>query len=168
MPTGAALFFQSSASDLVANDTNGVPDMFVRDLTAGTTTLVSINSAGTNSGSGSSDIGSLNADGGLVVFQSSASNLVATDTNGGVPRDDVFLRNLAAGTTTLISVNSAGADSGNGESILPGISADGSVVVFISTASNLVTTDTNGGTPTQDVFAYSLAAKKRRVQTVSE
>ena len=45
--------FGSGASDLVANDTNGTNDVFVRDLQLGTTTLVSINRFGTGSGNNS-------------------------------------------------------------------------------------------------------------------
>jgi len=40
------VLFESHASDLVANDLNGKRDVFVRDLKTGTTTLVSVASAG--------------------------------------------------------------------------------------------------------------------------
>src|SRR6476646_254279 len=44
---------------------------------------------------------SLSADGNLVVFVSGAPNLVAGDTNG---MRDVFVRDVATGATTLVSV----------------------------------------------------------------
>jgi hypothetical protein len=112
----------------------------VRDLTLGTTTLVSINSAGGNSGNGSSVLPVISADGRFVAFTSLASDLVATDTNG---HNDVFVRDLQTGTTTLASVKGAGLDSGNAASWRPVISADGRFVAFESSASDLVDTDTN-------------------------
>ncbi|PYU86902.1 MAG: hypothetical protein DMG08_29040 [Acidobacteria bacterium] len=84
--------FHSDASDLAAtNDTNGTIDVFVRDLKTGTTTLVSVNSAGAGSGNGPSRLPALSADGRFVAFHSPASDLVANDTNGNF---DVFVRSL--------------------------------------------------------------------------
>jgi hypothetical protein len=124
--------------------------VFVRDLQTGTTTLVSVNSPGTDSGNHWSGNPVISADGRYVAFKSYASDLVATDTNGDY---DVFVRDLQTGTTTLVSVNSTGTDSGNDESGNPVISADGRYVAFKSYASDLVATDTNGES---DVFAFPL------------
>ncbi len=147
---GRFVAFQSSASNLVSGDTNGVQDVFVRDLMLNTTTLVSVNSAGTASGNTSSSAPVLSDDGRFVAFQSSASNLVAGDTNGV---QDVFVRDLVAGTTVLVS--STGSGSGNGSSSAPFLSADGRLVAFQSFASNLVAGDSNG---TRDVFVRDLVA----------
>jgi len=88
---GQVVAFQSLASDLVANDTNGaVADIFVRDLKRGTTTLVSVNGAGTGSGNSDSFSSRLSADGQVVAIESSASDLVANDTNEEV--QDIFVR----------------------------------------------------------------------------
>jgi hypothetical protein len=151
-PDGRYVVFQSTASDLVPNDTNGTTDVFMRDLVTGTTTLVSVNSAGTGSGNGASQNAFVTPDGRYVAFESSASNLVPNDTNGAT---DVFVRDLVTGTTTLVSVNSAGTGSGNGASQHVGISADGRYVTFDSSASNLVGGDTNGAS---DVFVRDLVA----------
>ncbi|PYU99124.1 MAG: hypothetical protein DMG10_26205 [Acidobacteria bacterium] len=132
--------FVSSASDLAGNDTNFNSDVFVRDLKTGTTTLVSVNSAGTDSGNGFSIDAAISDDGRFVAFGSYAGDLVANDTNGG---GDVFVRDLKTGTTTLVSVNRAGTDSGNGFSIAAAISADGRLVAFFSEASDLIAGDTN-------------------------
>ena len=108
----------SGASDLVANDTNGTSDVFVRDLQMGTTTLVSVNRFGTGSGNGSSGRAGRSAR--MAVSwrsQSDASDLVANDTNG---TGDVFVRDLQMGTTTLVSVNRFGTGSGNSSSDGPG------------------------------------------------
>ncbi len=104
---------------------------------------------------------SISADGTLVAFHSFANDLVDGDTNDFV---DIFVRDLASGTTRRISVDSAGAQ-GNGNSFKPRISADGRLVVFYSDATNLVLGDTNGA---QDVFLYELASGLiRRVSVTS-
>src|SRR5581483_10739631 len=91
-PDGRYVVFGSDASDLVPNDANGAEDAFVRDMTAGTTTLVSVGQAGAASGNGSSGYGRISADGRYVVFLSNATNLVGVgDTNG---KADYFVRDL--------------------------------------------------------------------------
>src|SRR5207248_11577266 len=110
-----------------------------RDLQSNTTRLVSVNLAGTGGGDGESRHSYISADGRFVAFESDADDLVARDTNSGMHRTDVFLRNLQTNTTTLVSINAAGTDSGNGVSRRPVLSADGRYVAFESSAYNLVT-----------------------------
>jgi hypothetical protein len=150
---GRYAVFVNASDNLVPNDANGANDVFVRDLTAGTTSLVS-GTTGNIPGNGASDsqpgmMPAISYDGRYVVFTSAASNLVGNDTNG---LRDVFLRDRQLGTTTLISQNLAGNGSGNGASDFGGMNRTGSAIAFTSAASNLVTTDTNGKT---DVFVYS-------------
>jgi len=134
------------ANDLTADrDTNAADDVFVRDLQMGTTTLVSVNRSGTGSGNQDSGIYSaISADGRFVAFMSNASDLTANDTNG---TQDVFVRDLQMGRTTLVSVNRFGTGSGNRFSELPTISADGRFVAFESYASDLAANDNNGPPP---------------------
>ncbi len=145
---GRYVAFKSDATNLVAGDTNGFRDIFVKDLQTGMTTRVSTDSAGneSNGGPGPAD-GShdISADGRYVVFQSSAANLVGGDING---LQDIFVKDTLTGITTRVSTDSAGVEAG-GASELPGLSADGRYVVFHSTATNLVSGDTNG---VDDVF----------------
>ncbi|MGI8907007.1 MAG: TolB family protein [Candidatus Sumerlaeaceae bacterium] len=154
---GTRVAFPSSATNLVAGDTNGVMDAFVRDLSAGTTTRVSVDSSGAqaNGNSGVDGVGnigiSISADGTRVAFQSWATNLVPGDTNNWM---DIFVRNLTAGTTTRVSVSSAAVQA-NGECNDPKISGNGTRVAFTSQASNLVTGDSNAAT---DTFVHDLAA----------
>src|SRR5581483_8861709 len=108
-------------------------------------TRVNVSSSGTQANNDSHYRPSLSADGRYVTFQSTASNLVAGDTNSA---DDIFLRDTQTGTTTRISVNSGGTQ-GNNDSLFPSISADGRYVAFDSLATNLVAGDTNGSS---DVF----------------
>ena len=92
---GSLVAFVSASSALVSDDTNGVRDVFVRDVDTGVTTRVSVGDGGQANGASSN--ARISADGRYVVFTSQATNLVPGDTNGV---SDVFLRDLAAGTTT--------------------------------------------------------------------
>jgi Tol biopolymer transport system component len=136
--------FTSISGALVAGDTNLRTDVFVRDRALGITTLESPGAGGAQS-NGHSSLPAISADGERVVFHSKASNLVSGDSNGQM---DVFLRDRAAGTTTLLSIGPGGIQ-GDGASTDPQISADGRWVVFESTAANLASGDGNGAV---DVF----------------
>jgi Tol biopolymer transport system component len=144
---GRYVAFESSATNLVAGDTNAFVDVFVRDRLSGTTERVSISSGGVQ-GNGGSDAPSISADSRYVAFQSYANNLVLGDTNGFV---DVFVRDRQSGTTERVSVDSFGAQ-GNDHSYVPSISADDLYVAFHSYATNLVPGDTNGFA---DVFVHN-------------
>lgn len=137
--SGRFVLVNSGASDLVAGDTNGASDVFVRDMSAGTTARISVSDTGAQVGGGSSGAG-LSRDGRYATFWSRAGEFVAGDTNGV---DDVFLRDTLAGTTTRVSVAGDGGQA-NAGSTNPKIGADGRFVLFWSYASNLVPGDTNG------------------------
>ncbi len=144
---GRSVVFCSTASNLVAGDTNGVSDAFAHDRASGATTRVSVDSSGTQANSHSCWDPALSADGRFVVFTSVASNLVVGDTNG---RLDVFVHDRGSGATTRVSVDSAGSQA-SGHSYRPAISSDGRFVAFDSVADNLVAGDTNGRL---DVFVH--------------
>jgi len=150
---GRYIAFPSLASNLVAGDTNGTNDVFVRDRVAGVTTRVSLATGGTQA-NGESQVPMISADGRYVAFQSGARNLVAGDTNGLY---DVFVRDRVSGVTTRVSVAS-GSTQAKGHSFEPAISADGRYVAFGSWASNLVTGDTNSAA---DVFVRDRLAPAR-------
>src|SRR5437762_3224846 len=123
-----------------------------RSAGAQTTVRVRVASDGTE-GNDVSLGSALSADGRFVAFDSAATDLVAGDTNGV---SDVFVHDRQTGTTERVSVASDGAQ-GNGSSGLvtfafpPALSADGRFVAFVSAATNLVASDTNGAT---DVFVH--------------
>src|SRR2546428_149792 len=96
---GSGVGVQASQTTLVSVDSDGVRDGCVRELAAGQTVRVSVDSAGTQ-GNDSSFSPSLSADGQLVAFASDASNLVAGDTNGA---EDIFVHNLTTGQTARVS-----------------------------------------------------------------
>lgn len=135
---GQFALFESTASDLLANDTNGVNDIFLRDTVSNVTWLVSI---GTNGavGNGVSRGSVLTPDGRYAAFASAASNLVTNDANGIA---DVFVRDMQAGSTVAASV---GARSPGASSEAPEITPDGRYVAFYSSATNLVPGITNMG-----------------------
>lgn len=102
-------------------------------------------------------LASISDDGRYVAFTSDALNVVAgqTDTNGA---SDVFLHDRVVGTTTLVSRTGASATTaGNGASTTPVISGDGRYVAFLSTATNLITGQTDTNTA-NDVFLYDREA----------
>ncbi|MEG4318645.1 MULTISPECIES: calcium-binding protein [unclassified Microcoleus] len=150
--------FTSSATNLVPGDTNNPADIFVRDLSTNTTTLVSVDSAGDRA-LGYSHSPSLSADGRFVAFTSSATNLVPGDTNN---EGDIFVRDRLTNATTLVSVSSSG-DRALGYSYHPSISADGQKVAFLSLASNLVPGDTNNQA---DIFVRDLSTNTTTLVSV--
>jgi Tol biopolymer transport system component len=146
---GRFVAFASGATDLVAGDTNGAPDIFVRDRSTGTTERVSVDSTGAEADN-FSDLPTITPDGRFVAFMSFADNLVPGDTNQA---GDVFVHDRSTRITERVSVDSTGAEGDDNSSslALPSISADGMVIAFHSYARNLVTGDTNGS---QDVFVH--------------
>ena len=108
-------------------------DIIRRDVGQSSSIIVSVASDGTQANAGSYAPAS-SADGSLIVFESLASNLLPGDSNN---TSDIFIRDLTASTTTLISAAPGGA-AGNSASYRPSISADGAYVAFCSRASNLV------------------------------
>jgi len=145
-PDGRYVAFASWSTNLVVGDTNQQMDVFLRDRTAGTTELLSVDAAGTL-GDGPSDFPVLTSDGTIVAFSSDATNLIPNDTNGC---RDAFVCTLATRTLERISVDSSGAE-GNSHSGATSISADGGIVAMNSLATNLVPGDTNG---VVDVFIH--------------
>jgi Tol biopolymer transport system component len=154
-PDGSSLAFGSVATNLVATDTSGGSNIFMRDIATGTTTLVSQDVAGTGASNGATTGPVFDPDGTKLAFTSTASNLVAVDTNGA---SDVFVRDLVAGTTTLVSRNAAGTDSANGASTGDyrlDLGFHGGRIAFMSWASDFGPNDTNGAA---DIYVHDLAS----------
>jgi hypothetical protein len=136
--SGQFVVFDSFATDLVADDTNGRQDVFVRDMVNGTTRLVSgatpgvVGLPGNSFLSGLSGAHEISDDGNYIVFMSFAQNLVAPATNGV---QQVYWKDMAAGVVQRVSVNPAG-DFGNRPSVAPAISANGLIIAFESSSTN--------------------------------
>ena len=152
---GRWVAFRSRASNLVRGDTNNALDVFEHDRRTGKTTRVSVATGGAQAdshGLGWSARSTrfmsrpfLSRDGRFAAFGSRAANLVAGDTNG---EPDVFVHDLRTGKTVRVSVSARGRQANEG-SYVAGISANGRVVAFLSSAANLVRGDTNRD---RDVF----------------
>ncbi|HEX9992227.1 MAG TPA: hypothetical protein VGB14_04800 [Acidimicrobiales bacterium] len=132
---GRYVAFESYADDLAGN-LGPLPDVFVRDVVAGTTELVSVDAHG-GGASGGSYSPSISADGRYVAFESAARDLVRGDAPDAL---DVFVRDREAGTTVLVSVGHDGAPADD-HSYGSVISAGGRYVAFKSDATNLVAGD---------------------------
>lgn len=158
---GRYVVFASSATNLVDDDTNGLVDVYYRDLQAGITQLVSVNVNGSGSGNGTSSDPSVSDDGRFVAFTSGASNLIASDPNGA---SDVFVRDMFTGETRLVSVTSANTGPGNNGGTSAQISDDGRFVVFASDSSNLATNDPD---TTRDVFVRDLLLNRTTLVSVT-
>ncbi len=147
-PDANWITFESNA-DLVPGDTNGLQDIYRLDRATNTLALVSTSSTGVQ-GNGVSYAAEPSHDGRYVVFFSTASNLVAGDTNS---QGDVFWKDMQTGTLLRANVSSSGVQANN-ETIWPSISGDGQTVTYCSAAGNLVTGDSNNN---WDAFAFDIA-----------
>lgn len=139
--------FASEATNLVAGDTNAVFDIFVRDTSTNKTRRVSVSGLGAQ-GNGASPTSwrpHISNSGRYVVFDSSASNLVANDTNAVA---DVFVRDRKKNKTRRVSLRFDGTEA-DAISGIADITDDGRFVLFASNATNLVGGDANAAT---DVF----------------
>lgn len=145
---GRCAAFSSNSTDLVSDlDTNNTFDVFVRDVVAGTTERISQGHDGSPPNNASA-FPSLSSDGRSVGFVSTANNLTP-----GEPLDfiwDVYVYDRQTQTTEKASVSTSGAhgDNHSGTGAYsnytgPMISPDGRFIAFDSTATNLVTPDTN-------------------------
>lgn len=147
---GRYVTFWSGSPDLVSGDTNNAGDIFVHDRELRTTTRVSVTSSGAQI-AGVWGAPAISGDGRYVVFMSSAAGVVAGDANGTY---DVFLHDRNTATTRLISKNSQG-NPGNGASVSPWISSDGSTVVFESDATDLGPSDGNAN---RDIYSHGIGS----------
>ncbi len=155
---GQAVTFVSAARNLIG----GYPasphlDVMIRYPSSHATHTVSLRYPSGGGGNGDSVAPSISSNGQWVVFASSAVNLLPpfagyTDTNDA---SDVFVRNMEMGQTYPVSVNAYGTGLGNGPSGAPLISTDGRWVVFESSASDLVTGDTNNA---RDIFRLDMSS----------
>jgi Tol biopolymer transport system component len=153
---GQFVVFTSKATNLVEGDTNGLSDVFVRNLMTQVTHRVSVSSGEEQAIGGGSSEGTISADGRFVAFTSFASNLVPGDTNDST---DVFVRDRRLQVTRRVSVGPGGQQANCCGSGAPAISAHGRYVAFLSDATNLVPGDTNNRL---DVFVRDRTAQLTR------
>jgi hypothetical protein len=143
---GTVVAFSSCATTLDPGDTSGDFDIYVKDLDTGNIILASTADTGVK---GSGDFASLSGDGTMVAFNSGATNLDSGDTDTVT---DVYVKDLATDDITLVSTSDGGTK-GNGGSLRPSLTADGTKVAFQSNASNL---DPDDGTSGPDIYVKDL------------
>ncbi len=137
---GSTVAFSSTASNLVAGDSNGDWDIFAKEVATGSIERLSVRPNGGQADDGTRTPMSISTDGNLIIYATLATNIVAGDTNG---RQDVFLRDRAAGTTERINLSLTGGEL-NDDSWVPAMSGDARYVTYTSEATNIVTGDTLG------------------------
>jgi Tol biopolymer transport system component len=165
---GRLVAFWSFASNLVAGDTNGTSDVFVRDRLTQSTERVSVDSRERQSAGGDAggvldtNLGrpAVSGDGRFVAFASTATNLVKGDRNQVA---DVFVRDRVAGTTERISMAGRKVEA-NSDSSGPAITPDGRFVAFSSFANNLAAGDANFAS---DVFVHDRQARTTELVSVN-
>lgn len=153
---GRWLAFYSNASNLVDDDTNGLTDVFVKDLLTGAVQNIHRAPDGAVADGAAQASIDMTPDGRYVAFASAAQNLVAVPTGGVI---QIFLWDRTSGAIELISASESG-EAGNWFSFSPALSADGRYVAFWSLANNLVEADTNGAS---DVFRLDRATGELRL-----
>jgi Tol biopolymer transport system component len=146
---GAAVAFDSAASNLIDGDGNGVSDIFVWESDDGSISRVSQTKDGVEGNADSGTLGvAISGDGDWVVFASQADNLLPGDVNGAA---DIFRHDRTSGMLTLVSADVLDR-AANGPSYSPAVTDDGNTVVFASLAANITFGDRNKN---PDVFLRS-------------
>lgn len=178
---GRFVAFRSASATLVPGDSNGSDDVFVRDMQTGSVQRVSVSSSGVQ-GNGHSGVRTIDIsnDGRYVLFDSAASNLVTSDSNG--TGRDLYVRDRQTGTTTMIvrdngqqgGVNDGGSISGNGRFVAFGGNFDdvtgvGVFVADLQTGNVERLVDTGGAfsTNTEATFGPRISDDGRYVAFVT-
>ncbi|MCH8474307.1 MAG: S8 family serine peptidase [Opitutales bacterium] len=150
--------FHSRATNLVAESTTSVRDIYLWERATGNLTRI------TSGEGGQSRQPVITPDGRYVAFISDKTDLVPGETNSN-GLADVFRYDRVTGETVKVNGGMGGAEA-NGRSYSVAISADGDTIAFESLASNLVPDDTNG---TADVFVHTVSTETtERVSVTSE
>jgi len=154
--------FQSRATNLIDGqaDTNGVDDIFVKQLSTFLLMRVSTVNGTAAQADGMSERPDISPDGKFVAFESDATNLVSGDTNA---HRDIYLTDWLNSKTVRVSLSSSGAQP-NADCNNARVSADGRFVAFESAAGNLVEGDTNG---VVDIFLRDMLLRRTYRVSVS-
>ena len=136
---GRVVAFTSDADNLVPDDTNNAKDVFVRDILLNQTIRVNVSSNDVQANNSSSNTVHISANGRFIGFSSDADNLVADDTN---QKRDGFVHDRWTGTTELVTLNWQG-EQLNANSGITGITDDGRVISFSTSANNVIAEPVN-------------------------
>jgi Tol biopolymer transport system component len=142
---GSVVAFESD-SGFGTGDSNGRTDIFVHDFTNGVTALMSLSPNGTQWADACHNA-AISGDGRFVAFHKLHPTTMYHF------RTDVYVRDRVAGTTAVVNVNTSGVQTGGTYSSDPSISFDGRYIAFASTATDLVSGDTNAS---YDIFVRDM------------
>lgn len=169
---GQLIAFQSDADNLVPNDSNGLTDVFVYNRTTNSVTLVSVGPSGL-AGGGAAPV--ISPDGRYVVFESNSRGILPNFTNDN--RNQLFLRDLQTGSTSLVTINATGSGGGNrgaGNGVSLGtahaaFSADSKHLAFLSRSGDLITgvTFTDPALGRTNLFERDLTANTTALVSIS-
>lgn len=158
---GAHLFFLSDAADLHDRATNETHQIYRAELSTGAIELVSADNEGVPIEDEGLQAPVVSDDGNLAAFESLASHLVPSDLDGGL---DVFLRDMTTDNLEVLTRAAAGLENsmGNGPTVARerSVSHDGSRVLLLTEASNLLTNLSNAG---RDLVVVDLPAGQKRL-----
>lgn len=162
---GRYVAYHTFDANIVAGDTNGALDVFVRDMQTGTTALATANASGVISNRGGSLASrnvttALSDDGRYVVFSSVATNLLPDTINSF---GQVYRKDLQTGDVVRVSVDNLGKP-GNDHSSDAVISGNGQVVAFTSQASNFSPLVTNHST---QAYVHDFATGLTTIEAVT-
>lgn len=171
---GRFVVFETFSEDLVLGDTNFTTDVFLRDITLGTTTRVSLEHPSDpdadgdpdRNANGSSFSADISDDGRYVAFASDADDLVPADFFAGAGLQDIFIFDREFSVMVRVSTSTTGI-AANSHSSSPAISGDGRVIAFLSDADNLVDGFVDGNGTTRDVFVKEWLAVTPTTERVS-
>jgi hypothetical protein len=159
--SGSSVAFMSGASDLVAGDTNGGADIFVRNLATDTTERVSVRDDESQiTLVDNSARPEISADGRVVTFWSQGN--VTTPTAPAAAQ--LYMRDRDAGTTTLITADTGGQPASLATYAEHALSADGTTVVFYSASDDLVAGDAVSGI--EEAFVWSPGSSIQRIASL--
>jgi Tol biopolymer transport system component len=142
---GSVVAFESD-SGFGTGDSNGRTDIFVHDFATGTTSLMSLSSSGVQRADPCHSA-AISGDGRFVAFHKIHATTMYHH------RTDVYVRDRQAGTTAVVNVNTSGVQTTGTYSSDPSISFDGRFIAFASTATDLVSGDTNAS---YDIFVRDM------------
>ncbi|MFE9019388.1 TolB family protein [Streptomyces sp. NPDC007808] len=152
--------FVSEDAGVVAGDTNGVTDVFVRDLRRGTVERVNVASDGTQADGGGSYRAEISGDGRYVAFASRAGNLVEWAEPPEPYASDMYVHDRRTGRTERVSV---AADGGSG-AVLDSfdMSRDGRYVAFTASSARME------GDATDRTLAYVVDRRTGTTKRISD
>ena len=159
-PDGSKLAFNSISTNLVLNVPSFNSEVYVKDLAAGTITLVSTDSNGVPANGNSTQLGAFSPDSTKIAFQSASTNLIS----GANGASQVFVQDLLRGTVTLASANAAGVI-GNSNSTMPTFSPDHLSLAFQSGSGNFGMTNFTSQIFVRSIFTASGAVADNSFST---